>query len=162
MKKLSSFRFLPPFNLKILTVAFILLSPNALAFDKSAAIKVTPLLKTTTSWDGKTIEFPDGDAQITSLIVEIAPGGETGWHEHPVPSFGMLLQGTLEITSESGQSKRLQAGEALVEVVNTLHNGKNVGKEPVKILVFYAGSTDKLLTVAHPEFTPSKSESAAK
>jgi len=122
------------------------------ALDNSAAVKVTPLLKTTESWDGKPIEYPTGQAQITGLVVEIAVGGETGWHEHPVPSFGVILQGILEITQQNGQKKRVQAGDGLAEVVNTLHNGKNVGDVPVKIAVFYTGTTETVLTIAHPEF----------
>lgn len=37
-----------------------------------------PVLKTKTSWDGKDIEYPQGKAEVTGMIVEIAPGGETG------------------------------------------------------------------------------------
>jgi quercetin dioxygenase-like cupin family protein len=147
------------FAVKIFLLMLALLVPiTSFALDNSAVVKVTPLLKTTTSWDNKPIIYPEGDAQITGLIVEIAPGGETGWHEHPVPSFGMLLQGTLEITQENGQVKLLQAGEALAEVVNTKHNGKNVGKEPVKIIVFYTGNTETPLTIPHPEMTKPDSE----
>lgn len=143
-----------PFNLKNLAIAFALSLPlGALALDNTASVQVTPLLKATQSWDGKPIVYPEGQAEITGLLVEIAPGGETGWHEHPVPSFGMVLQGTLEIAQKNGQVKRLQAGDALAEVVNTLHNGRSIGKQPVKIIVFYAGATGKALTVNHPELT---------
>jgi hypothetical protein len=31
--------------------------------------------------------------------------------------------------------------------VNTLHNGKNLGTEPVEILVFFSGEKGKPLTV---------------
>jgi quercetin dioxygenase-like cupin family protein len=41
---------------------------------------------------------------------------------------------------KDGQGKRLRAGEALAEVVNTLHNDRNVGQGPAKIMVFYAGA----------------------
>ncbi len=150
-------------HLKILSLIGIMaLSFQAFALDNSAAVKVIPLLKTTTSWDGKPLEYPHGQAQISGLMVEIAPGGETGWHEHPVPSFGIILQGTLEVRLDNGQIKRLQAGEALAEVVNTLHNGKNVGNEPVKIAVFYAGTTDSVLTIAHPEFGTASDSGYAK
>ena len=147
------------FALKVLAIMLALAAPvNVFALENSATVKVTPLLKTTSSWDGKAIVYPEGEAQITGLIVEIAPGGETGWHEHPVPSFGMVLQGILEVTQENGQVKRLQAGEALAEVINTPHNGKSVGKQPVKIVVFYTGTTDSALTIAHPEMSKPKSE----
>lgn len=133
---------------KLLAIALVWsLTFNALALDNGAAVKVTPLLKTAASWDGKPIVYPHGQAEITALIVEIAPGGETGWHLHPVPSFGILLEGTLEVALKDGSVKRLQAGDALAEVTDTLHNGRNVGENSVKILVFYAGAVGKALTV---------------
>lgn len=83
-------------------------------------------------------------------MVEFAPGAETGWHLHPVPSFGMVLEGTLEVTLEDGRVRRLQAGDALAEVVNTTHNGRNVGDTPVKLVVFYAGTVGEKVTIRQP------------
>ena len=87
-------------------------------------------------------------------MIEIAPGGETNWHEHPVPSFGMLLEGTLEISLPDGKKKLMKAGEALAEVIATPHNGRNVGTTPVKLIVFYAGAVGKQLTVPRPDAKP--------
>ena len=70
--------------------------------------------------------------EVTALLVEVAPGAETGWHLHPVPSFAMVLDGALEITLKDGRTKRLHAGEALAEVIDTSHNGRNVGDGPVE------------------------------
>jgi quercetin dioxygenase-like cupin family protein len=123
---------------------------NAFALDQSVAVKVTQLLKTTNSWDDKPIVYPDGKAEITGLLVEIAPGAETGWHLHPIPSFGMVLEGTLEVTLKDGRVKALQAGDALAEVVNTTHNGHNIGNVPVKLVVFYAGTFGQNLTIKEP------------
>lgn len=122
----------------------------AFALDQNASVKVIPLLKTSASWNGAPIVYPEGKAEITALWVEIAPGGETGWHRHAVPSFAMLLEGTLEVTLKDGRVKRLQAGEALAEVINTAHNGRNVGDTPVKLVVFYAGAAGKTLTSKEP------------
>lgn len=119
----------------------------AQALEETAAVKVTPLVKSTTSWNGKRVAYPRGEAEITGMVIEIAPGAETGWHAHPVPSFGMVLQGTLEVSLKDGRRKRIGAGEGLIEVVDTLHNGRNVGTEPVKIVVFYAGAVGMPLTV---------------
>ncbi len=126
---------------------FCLIAAPAVALEPSAALKVTPLLKTTTSWDGKPIVYPDGQAEVSALVIEIAPGGETDWHQHPVPSFGMVLEGTLEVQLKDGQVKRIEAGQALAEVVNTFHNGRNVGDKPLKLLVIYAGSVGTPLTL---------------
>lgn len=125
----------------------LLLPMSAMAIEASTTVKVTPLIKTTTSWDGQPLVYPAGQAEITGIIVEIAPGAETGWHSHPVPSFGVLLQGSLDISLKDGQVKHLRAGEALAEVVATLHNGRNVGTDPVKIMVFYAGAVGTPVTI---------------
>jgi quercetin dioxygenase-like cupin family protein len=141
-------------------LALLLFSPVAVfAVDENAAVKVTPLLKTTEGWDGKQIAYPEGQAELTALLVEIAPGESTGWHQHPVPSFAFLLEGMLEITLMDGRIKRMQAGEALSEVTDTLHIGRAVSKTPVKIVVFYAGAVGKALTVNQPseQSTPQRS-----
>lgn len=138
------------------TAARFLLIPWLLAFglpatvqalEQSDAIKVQPLLQTSSSWDGAPLHYPTGQAEISGMLIEIAVGGETGWHLHPVPSFGMVLEGELEVSLKDGRSKKIKAGEALAEVVNTLHNGRNVGAVPVKLVVFYAGSAGQKLSV---------------
>lgn len=130
---------------------------TAFALDENPAVKVTPLLKTTTSWDGKPIVYPKGPGEVTALIVEIAPEGETGWHEHPVPAFGYILEGELELKLATGQVKILHPGDAVPESVDVLHNGRNIGEEPVKILAFFMGEAGSKLSIAHPEFTPQTS-----
>jgi quercetin dioxygenase-like cupin family protein len=132
--------------------ALLLLLPplTSFALDSSKAVKVTPVLKTTQSWNGTPLAYPEGIAEVTGLLVEIAPGGETGWHLHPVPSFGIIVQGELRVELKNGATKYFKAGEAISEVVDTAHNGRNVGKTPVKIIVFYAGAVDKKTTVKEP------------
>jgi quercetin dioxygenase-like cupin family protein len=130
-----------------LVILVMMLQEGAYAIDASASVKASTLLKADSSWDGKPIEYPAGKAEVTAMVIEIAPGAETGWHLHPVPSFGMLLEGELEVQLKNGSVKRLKSGEALVEVVNTLHNGRNVGAVPVKIVVFYAGAVGQKLSV---------------
>jgi quercetin dioxygenase-like cupin family protein len=127
---------------------------GAHAIEPSQSVRVTPLLKTTQTWNGAPIKYPEGQAEITSLMIEIAPGGETNWHEHPVPSFGVLLEGTLEVSLTDGRKKLIKPGEALAEVIATAHNGRNVGNTPVKLVVFYAGAVDKPLTVQRPDAKP--------
>lgn len=145
-----------------LTLSLVLSSASALAFDNSQALKVTPLLKTSTSWDGQALKYPEGEAEITGLQIEIAVGGETGWHLHPVSSFGMVLEGELEVSLRDGRKKLMKAGESLAEVVNTEHNGRNVGKVPVKLLVFYAGAKGVPLTVKSTPEAPSPDVAAPK
>jgi len=120
---------------------------SAMALDPSGSVKAVTVLKTENSWDGTPIRYPEGKAEITGMLIEIAPNTETGWHVHEVPSFGMVLEGELEIQRKDGQIKKLKAGDGFAEVVNTLHNGRNPGPIPVKLIVFYAGALGKTLTV---------------
>ena len=136
--------------MKALLCSLLLCPLAALAIESSTSIKVTPLLKTATSWDGQTIQYPAGTAEVSALNVEIAPGAETGWHLHPVPSFAYVLQGTLEVTLKDGRMKHLEAGEALAEVANVWHNGRNVGSTPVKLVVFYTSANGAAVTVKAP------------
>ena len=107
-------------------------------------------LKTTRSWDGTPIVYPQGTAEVTGIIVTVAPGAQTGWHAHPVPSFGMVLEGELEVELQDGRRLTLKAGDGLAEVFERAHNGRNTGTVPMKVLVFYAGVTEKALTQMLP------------
>ena len=65
-------------------LALLLFIPTVLfAVDENSAVKVTQLLKTTSGWDGKQIVYPERQAELTALLIEIAPGESTGWHQHP-------------------------------------------------------------------------------
>ncbi|OGA48717.1 MAG: hypothetical protein A3F74_20870 [Betaproteobacteria bacterium RIFCSPLOWO2_12_FULL_62_58] len=111
------------------------------------AVKRMPLVKTTTSWNGKPIACPQRQARKSRRRgSKITVGGETGGHEHPASSFAVVLDRTLEATLKDSQKKSLSPGEALVEVVDTLHNGRNVDKPPVKLIAFHARAVEKALT----------------
>jgi quercetin dioxygenase-like cupin family protein len=124
---------------------------DATALDATIGVRVTPLAKETSSWDGKPIVYPAGTAEMTALLVEIAPGAQTGWHCHRVPNFAYMLEGTLELTLDDGRVKLLNAGDVLSEVVNRSHNGRNVGGVPVKLVVFYAGAVGTPLSAEKKE-----------
>lgn len=137
-------RFLPV----ILPLLFISCSAGSTSFP---GVKSELLLQATHSWEGERYRYPEGDAELSVVHVELEPGAATGWHRHPVPSVGVILQGTLEVTIlESGETRRVGAGEAIPEVVQTVHEGRNVGNETVRLLVFYAGAEGVELTLSPP------------
>jgi quercetin dioxygenase-like cupin family protein len=59
----------------------------------------------------------------------------------------MVMEGELEVELKSGKTRVMKAGESVAETVNELHNGRNKGSVPVKLLVFYAGDTEQPLTI---------------
>lgn len=98
------------------------------------------LIKTGVTANGGKIVYPVTDsAEVTALTVDLAPGAETGWHKHTIPVYGYVLSGSLEVELEGGKRFAYTAGDAIIEVVDTFHNGRNNGDMPVKLLVFYLG-----------------------
>ncbi len=125
----------------------LLLSVTGLAKDLDT-IKVDELAKTSSSWDGSRLPaYPKAPPEITILRIKIPPGAQLPLHEHPVINAGVLLSGELTITAEDGKTLRLKAGEAIVEVSNKWHYGKNEGRQPAEIIVFYAGTPGSAITV---------------
>ncbi|MEO8882064.1 MAG: cupin domain-containing protein, partial [Devosia sp.] len=84
---------------------------------------------------------------VTGAIVTLPPGGETGWHEHEVPLFGYVLEGTLTVDYGSKGVKTYNAGDSWMEAMNWPHNGINKGTVPVKLIAVYMGGGDKANTV---------------
>lgn len=111
-------------------------------------IKVTPLLKSTETLAGQPIVYPTvAQPQVTAAMVEIPPGAETGWHQHPYPCYAYLLSGQLTVELADGTKHEIKAGEAFAESVNLAHNGKNTGTETVRLVMFVTGEVDKPFTV---------------
>jgi len=111
-------------------------------------VQVEVLARTGFSWDGNPLPaYPEGEPEITLLRIRIPPGAELAMHRHPVINAGVLLEGELTVLTEEGGTLHLKAGEAIVEVVNTWHYGKNEGLSAAEIVVFYAGVRDSSITV---------------
>ena len=113
-------------------------------------ISARVLMSTATSWNGEPLRYPAAPPQLTAMQIEIAPSAETGWHQHPMPSLAYMLEGELEVRLKDGRSQRLKAGDSFAEVVDTLHNGRNPGVQPARLIVFYLGVAAMPLSVAEP------------
>jgi quercetin dioxygenase-like cupin family protein len=100
-------------------------------------LTITPILQTSTTFIDQPIRFPQGDNQLVAVLAEVAPGGQVGRHMHPNPLFVYILEGALTIEMEGHGTHTFSAGDGLAEVVNTWHNGRNLGDTPVKFLIVF-------------------------
>ena len=110
------------------------------------------LIRTSQSWDGE--ELPDylqGRPELVAVKYVFPAGQKLGWHHHPVMNYGILVQGELTIIGQDGKEKTVHEGEAVVEMVNTIHHGENRGTKPVILYMFYLSQKDMPLAVQHPE-----------
>ena len=104
----------------------------------------TPVLQSGTTAGGKSIAYPKTDsAEVTALMLDIGPGGETGRHMHPYPTFVYVLEGAIDVAMDGGVVHSYKAGDSFLEVVNTWHNGKNLGQASVKALVVFVSEEGK-------------------
>jgi quercetin dioxygenase-like cupin family protein len=125
--------------------------PPLLAQDDSAlpkAFHATPLIKSTKTASGIDIKYPPADsAEIVSAIATLDPGGRTARHQHPVPVFVYILEGSLTVKAEAGEPRIYAAGQAFLEDVNMWHQAYNETDKPTKILVVFMGEKGKPTTV---------------
>jgi quercetin dioxygenase-like cupin family protein len=124
-----------------LLIVSLLLPLAAGAADYGTGVTAKVLQKTSVTANGARIAYPATTrAEVTAMTVDLAPGAETGWHKHPVPVYAYVVSGSLDVELAGGTALTYRAGDAIIEVVDTLHNGRNRGTEPVKLAVFYLGS----------------------
>jgi quercetin dioxygenase-like cupin family protein len=111
-------------------------------------ISAEVLSKTTTSWNGATLtDYPDGQPEITILKVIIPPKATLHWHKHPVINAGYVAKGQLKVETESNDVLNLKQGDTIVELIDTWHRGINETKNPVELIVFYAGVVGSPLSI---------------
>jgi quercetin dioxygenase-like cupin family protein len=114
------------------------------------------LLSTSTTSNGQKISYLATDRpEVTAMVVELPPGGETGWHLHNVPVYAYVLSGSLDVEIADGRSYVFRQGDAIVEVQNLAHNGRTVGNGPARLVVFYTGEQDRpnVVKVERPKRT---------
>jgi len=151
---MESFSFLKIHSAYLCLIGALLIGSSTFGADYSSGVTANVLKKTSVTGNGQIITYPQTDkAEVTAMTVDLAPGAETGWHEHPVPVYAYVVSGDLSVELEDGQRFAYGKGDAIIEVVNTLHNGKNNGAEPVKLAVFYVGA-EGIPNVIKPDAKP--------
>lgn len=117
---------------------FLLGAATALAL---APPRFMPLLSTSKTVMDEPIVYPQGaPAKLTTGIVTMPPGAETGWHTHGVPLTGLILEGELTVDYGDKGKRTYKEGQSLAEAINIPHNGKNTGIGPMRLFVVYIGA----------------------
>ena len=116
--------------------------------------ETTELIRTSQSWDGADLpDYMQGKPEIVGVRYTIPAGQKLAWHHHQALNFGVLTQGELTIISVDGKVKTVHEGEAVVEMVGTVHHGENRGTRPVVLYMFYASQPGLPLSDPGPEVT---------
>ena len=116
---------------------------NELANAQQPPMKRTELLKT---------DLVDVEGKEMNIwVADIAPGAQTGKHQHPTPRFVVVLEGSVVLEMEGKPPQTYKAGQAFQEPPNVVHNFRNASTtEPAKAIgVQYAGKGQPLQVDVH-------------
>ena len=86
----------------------------------------------------------------------IPPGGHTGWHTHPGPTFVAVAQGegTLYHGMAGCPSIKYATGAGFMQPPTEVHNMRNEGSTPLVLWAFYAlppGTSNAAIRVDQPQ-----------
>ncbi|HEV8409079.1 MAG TPA: cupin domain-containing protein [Gemmatimonadaceae bacterium] len=125
----------------VLLGAVIGIATDRIVFAQQPGIKRTELLRS---------EVPGDPAyEAVMAVAEIPAGAMAGRHKHNGIELGYVLQGSIELEHEGEATRVLKAGEGFKNAAG-VHNARNKGKEPVKILAVYIVEKGKPLAEPVP------------
>jgi mannose-6-phosphate isomerase-like protein (cupin superfamily) len=97
-----------------------------------------------------------GPCDIAFQQITIAPGGHTGWHTHPGPTFVAMAQGegTLYHGVSGCPTHKYGVGTGFFQPTTEVHNFRNEGSTQLTLLAFYmlpAGTPNTGIRVDQPQ-----------
>ena len=98
------------------------------------------------------VSVPGREAVVAR--VEIAPGGVAGWHTHPGDEISYITDGAATLQVAGQPTRQVAAGEGFVIPGGVVHNAKNDGTTPTKLVGVYVVEKGKPL--ATPASAPAQ------
>ena len=86
--------------------------------------------------------------EASMFLAELGPGANMGKHYHPGDAFAYILEGTMLLEIDGGQSVTLNSGQSGSLPPRTVHDDKNASQTaPLKFLVFHVAMKGDPLAV---------------
>lgn len=133
---------------KIMKLAVVLFVSILWTTTMSYSAEKEVLLKTTSTWDNaqyKKLKIKNPEATVLKIVIGV--NEELPMHKHDLVNIAYVKKGTLTVITDDNKEITLHEGEVLPELVGKYHYGKNTGKEPVELIVFYLGQKGTPLSV---------------
>lgn len=104
-------------------------------------VMVEVLAETSCSWDGAMLpNYPTTTPKITILRYKFPAHQRLSLHTHSIINCGAMLKGELTIVTKDGRERTFKKGDAVMEMIGTVHYGENRGDEDAEVIMFYAGT----------------------
>ena len=79
-------------------------------------------------------------AEISSSLVQLEPGQESGWRKHKVPTFVHVLEGSISVEYDAGVTQEYSAGTSFMQAVDVWYDMSNKGESTARLLVVTMGA----------------------
>jgi quercetin dioxygenase-like cupin family protein len=117
----------------------IIMSP-VIASDKLERTKVWGEDDASVRWAGAFVTCGGrGATQSSTIVYEIEPGGQLGWHTDATEETQYIIAGKGELQTEDG-SYPVGPGSVFVLPTNVRHNLVNVGSDRLRAVAFFAAA----------------------
>jgi quercetin dioxygenase-like cupin family protein len=124
--------------MKIANFAVALLCLSSLAVAQNTGIKREMVQRAD-------ISVPGHEAVVAR--VEVLPGVAAGRHSHPGEEISYVLEGEGELLIDGQPARKLKAGDAFVVPAGKIHDAKNTGSGPFKLVGVYVVEKGKPLAM---------------
>lgn len=115
-------------------------SVAVVATDKLERTQVRAADNSKVQWEAAFAVYGDhGSSQSSTIVYEIEPGGELGWHTDATEETQYIIAGKGELQTEDG-NYQVGPGSVFVLPTNVRHNLANVGTERLRAVAFFAAA----------------------
>lgn len=94
------------------------------------------------------VSVPNREAFVAR--VEVAPGVVAGRHTHDGDEISYVLEGEGELLIDGAPPRKVKAGDAFVIPAGTIHDAKNTGSVPMKLVGVFVVEKGKPLATPAP------------
>jgi quercetin dioxygenase-like cupin family protein len=91
------------------------------------------------------------DRELVLISVSLEPGASSPVHWHPGDCYATVIEGTVDVRVEGKETRRLSAGDVQATPAKPLHQFRNVGDKPARLLTTLVVEKGKPRTVAVPK-----------
>lgn len=90
-------------------------------------------------------DVSDPNREAVVARVEVMPGTVAGRHMHPGDEISYVLEGEGEVLIDGEPSRKVKAGDAFIIPAGKIHDARNNGSVPMKLVVVYVVEKGKPL-----------------
>lgn len=94
------------------------------------------------------VSIPGREAIVARI--EVAPGVIAGRHSHAGEEISYVLEGEGELLIDGQPPRKLKAGDAFIVPAGTIHDAKNTGTVPMKLIGTFVVEKGKPLATPAP------------